>query len=299
MTDTEERIAKLQKLLDRVLTRAEPEPEEEPDPPAEPAEDRNGETTQVSETGTPAQTADAAPIDPVPAAEAAPPAVPPPPVEMPAPRAPEEDHPIPLESRSRLVIAQAESAEELSDDDLVPASEGPDEAMPLVRRSRRAPGEMEPTEELASEELVSEGRIQVSLEDVQMIDGERAMREAESLAAEIAAEEVHSSELQEDAPASSRRPIATESIARDEEYSSPRHTPPPESGKQVAVAPGFDDESPPASARNSTTAPPSAMRDPDVVRPELAAGARVPTFTEPSSSHAPTFGELLDVALSL
>jgi hypothetical protein len=44
-------------------------------------------------------------------------------------------------------------------------------------------------------------------------------------------------ELEEPAPSSSPRPIASDQPEAFEDESSPRHTPPPESGKQVAVSP--------------------------------------------------------------
>src|SRR5512140_557871 len=174
----EERIAKLQKLLDRVLTRGEPEE------PAESSQGLNGEHPQISE----------GPSDDPPAASAEAPALErsaDPSVHKAAEsKEPEPAAPPALESRSRLVSAQAD-AEELSDDDLVPASESSDHletAVPLVRRSKR-PADEPPKQ--AEAEPLSEGRIPVGLADVQL-----AADDEKSLAEEIAAEEVHSSEIE-------------------------------------------------------------------------------------------------------
>ena len=264
----EERIAKLQKLLDRVLTRGEAE-----EAPAS-QEPSNGEQTQISEGPTAAE----------------------PPHEEPAPPALERsadpsDHkvieeppsvPVPLESRSRLVVAQPE-AEELSDDDLVPASESPDmleTAVPLVRRSKR------PVEAVATahteHEPLSEGRTPLELSDVQ-VEGEHE----KSLAEEIAAEEVHSGEIEEEAPVSSRRPIDGEAAARDADDESP-----PESGRQVSVAP-YD--SPPSGARKSATPP----GPPDVIHPEIPASGRVASIIAAPAPRPATFGELIDTSLDL
>lgn len=58
-------------------------------------------------------------------------------------------------------------------------------------------------------------------------------------------------EIEEPAPTSSPRPIASEKPEAFEEESAPRHTPPPESGKQVAAAPS----TPPS--RKTSSPPPS------------------------------------------
>lgn len=64
-------------------------------------------------------------------------------------------------------------------------------------------------------------------------------------------------EIEEPTPSSSRRPIAEETQAETyEEESAPRHTPPPESGKQVAAAsahpPSFKPSAPPPSLEGHT-----------------------------------------------
>jgi hypothetical protein len=294
MTDTEERIDKLQKLLDRVLSRGD-----EDDtgagatvvtevPVAQPGEMRD-ETPQPAEEEARAAVEEVAAV--APEKEQAP-------VEEKRdeesvePEKPAEAAPAPLESRSRLVAAPPESAEELSEDDLIPESRVPaserEDAVPLVRRSR-VPVEPRTTGRRVREadEELSDGRIVLGLEDVQISD-ESLMSEEERLAAEIAAEEVQSGEIEEDAPTSSRRPIAIETIPRDE---------PPESGKQVALAPASGEEV--TAVRKSSTPP---APEPDVIRPDLGAVAAAPVaqFTGASPAARPSsFGELLDEALRL
>jgi len=274
----EERIAKLQKLLDRVLTRGEPEAEEA-DESHDGANGANGEHTQISE--------DAAP-EPAAAAEA-------PALER---SADPSDHrvlekedetvPLALESRSRLVTAQPDAeAEELSPDDLVPASESSSEldavAVPLVRRSKRPVTEQHDPDY----EPLSEGRVSLNLTDVQI------EAEEKSLAEEIAAEEVHSGEIgeedDEEAPISSRRPIDTESAAREDDS-------PPESGKQVAAAPF---EAPLSGPRKSNTPPSSNRVGPEVMRADVPSSTRVASIVPPVPPRPATFGELIDRALDL
>jgi hypothetical protein len=280
----EERIAKLQKLLDRVLTRGESEEASESQGAAGGA---NGERTQIS--GDP-------PPDPPPAAEAPAPeaeraAEPPSPrvAETKDDDAPIPDAPIPaaLESRSRLVTAHVEpDAEELTEDDLEPASESSLEleaaAVPLVRRSKR-PATVPPRAE--DPEPISEGRIPLNLADVQIAE-EAAEK---SLAEEIAAEEVHSGEIEEEAPASSRRPIDTDGDARAADS-------PPESGKQVAAAPF---ESPTSSTRKSTLPPTGGRVGPDIIRAEVGASTRVASIVPPVPPRPASFGDLIDLALDL
>ncbi len=98
-------------------------------------------------------------------------------------------------------------------------------------------------------------------------------------------------EIEEPAPASSRRPIAQDDV---EEVSSPRHTPPPESGRQVA-APPIDREFPPPMRRSSVPAP-MPMTPP-------AGGASVSSVAtivgSPPLVAPTTFGEMLEETLSL
>jgi hypothetical protein len=110
-------------------------------------------------------------------------------------------------------------------------------------------------------------------------------------------------ELEEPAPSSSRRPIAEEPAeAPYEEESAPRHTPPPESGKQV-TAPSVH---PPASSRKTSQPPPSleghtligGWREPGIPReagttPGIAPGGlRVPAPAAgaPPAQQAPAAG---------
>lgn len=169
---------------------------------------------------------------------------------------------------------------------------------------------------------------------------------------DVAAAAPLANEIEEPAPSSSRRPIASEEPAAEayEEGSAPRHTPPPESGKQVAapsvhpagrvsaappsleghtliggwrepglggaqITHGFssgasgvrvpapvgmgteprvgDTQQPPARASG-------ARFTADVVRPELTADANVASFKGAAAIARPaTMGELLDLTLGL
>ncbi len=270
MTD-EERIAKLQKLLDRVLTRGESDDSAESDDAA------SGERTQVS--GDPPSEPPGAPAAAIERFAD--------PSDHRVVDTKDDDPPIPdaLESRSRLVSAQTD-AEELSPDDLVPASESSSEleaaAVPLVTRSRRPSIELRRAEE---QEPLSEGRTPLSVDDVQI--GEEAEK---SLAEEIAAEETHSGEIEEEAPISSRRPIDSDGDARAHEGDAP-----PESGKQVAAAPF---EGPTSSARKSAS-PSSGRVGPDVLRAEMPSSNRLGSIVPPVPPRPATFGELIDLALDL
>ena len=91
-------------------------------------------------------------------------------------------------------------------------------------------------------------------------------------------------EIEEPAPSSSRRPIAGEEpVIAYEEESAPRHTPPPESGKQVAAAPSIRPPSgrpslPPASLEGHTLI--GGWREPGLGGPQIgipgAPGVRAP-----------------------
>jgi len=111
---------------------------------------------------------------------------------------------------------------------------------------------------------------------------------AESREEEIAHAAPPANEIEEPTPSSSRRPIAAEEASAEEAYeaeSSPRHTPPPESGKQVAAAPSAH---PPS--RKPSAPPPSleghtligGWREPGLGTPQISptagmsAGVRVP-----------------------
>lgn len=147
-------------------------------------------------------------------------------------------------------------------------------------------------------------------------------------------------EVLEPEPSSSPRPIEDAYAAADrayEEESAPRHTPPPESGKQVAAAsvrpealrkssvppdslggntlvdmsapaaptgawrePGLSAPSSRGSRVPPSAAPPTVNLSPEVTRPAVAIEANVVRIDGTSPSFAPaTFGELLDATLAL
>ncbi|MBX3189277.1 MAG: hypothetical protein KF819_19795 [Labilithrix sp.] len=90
---------------------------------------------------------------------------------------------------------------------------------------------------------------------------------------DIAAASALANEIEEPTPSSSRRPIAAEAEAETyEEESAPRHTPPPESGKQVA-APSVH----PAPRKSSIPPPPPSLEGHTLIggwrEPGLAQGA--------------------------
>lgn len=120
-------------------------------------------------------------------------------------------------------------------------------------------------------------------------------------------------EIEEPAPSSSRRPIAGEeaSVGAYEPESAPRHTPPPESGKQVAAAPS---NHPPS--RNPSAPPPSleghtligGWREPGLGTPQISpraggstgvrgpgpgpAAGRGPSGTEPPATVVQEMGTM-------
>jgi hypothetical protein len=96
-------------------------------------------------------------------------------------------------------------------------------------------------------------------------------------------------EIEEPAPSSSRRPIAAETAETYGEESAPRHTPPPESGKQVAApsvhpvaARGAEPSAPPPSLEGHTLI--GGWREPGLGNaPQIAQGSigvRVPAPAE-------------------
>jgi hypothetical protein len=86
-------------------------------------------------------------------------------------------------------------------------------------------------------------------------------------------------EVEEPTPSSSRRPIAAEEASVEEAYaaeSSPRHTPPPESGKQVAASPSAHPPSwrpsaPPPSLEGHTLI--GGWREPGLGTPQISPSA--------------------------
>jgi hypothetical protein len=132
---------------------------------------------------------------------------------------------------------------------------------------------------------------------------------SEDVAADVSAPPAN--EVEEPAPSSSPRPIEAEPYA---EPSVPRHTPPPESGKQVA-APSVKPE-----PRKSSVPPPSeghtllgGWREPGMalpapieplvaqaVKPTLESNVAIPDFAgEAPSFGASSFGAILDATLSI
>jgi hypothetical protein len=118
---------------------------------------------------------------------------------------------------------------------------------------------------------------------------------------------------EEEAPVSSRRPLAPQSEERleqmafgAEEPQPPRHTPPPESGRlPAAPIPDFDgddvtgvrDAQPAAEPR---AAEPSRSLEPEVTRAAIATGAPVVDWVGDAQRFAPeTFVALLDASLAL
>ncbi len=134
-----------------------------------------------------------------------------------------------------------------------------DEPMPmesgaqLVAQQTMPPGELEAEEEL--EPLVAQAAEEPAAELEEVVE------EAAPLA----------NEVEEPSPSSSRRPIAGEEPLAEAygEESAPRHTPPPESGKQVAVAPS----APPA---RDPSVPPPSMPPPSLEGHTLVGGWREP-----------------------
>jgi len=119
------------------------------------------------------------------------------------------------------------------------------------------------------------------------------------LTAESTPEPVFANELEAEPPVSSRRPVSLESAA-EEEPSAPRHTPPPESGKQVAA--------PPFAAAASKPTAVGAWREPGMpeghvperVSPVLPAAANVVKLEAEALAFKPAnFGDLLDATLAL
>jgi hypothetical protein len=105
-------------------------------------------------------------------------------------------------------------------------------------------------------------------------------------------------EIEEPTPSSSRRPIAGEeaSVGAYEPESAPRHTPPPESGKQVAAAPSnhppsWKPSAPPPSLESHTLI--GGWREPGLGTPQISpsaggsTGVRVPG-PGPAAGRGPT-----------
>ncbi|HSO39993.1 MAG TPA: hypothetical protein VLT33_46015 [Labilithrix sp.] len=136
-------------------------------------------------------------------------------------------------------------------------------------------------------------------EDLEEEVEERPMATDPSMRAPAHEEVVHAAapanEIEEPAPSSSRRPIAGEEPAESySEESAPRHTPPPESGKQVAAPsvhpvaarsgsePSINPSAPPPSLEGHTLV--GGWREPGLGVPQIlpAAGAVVGVRVPPS-----------------
>ncbi|MBS2014677.1 MAG: hypothetical protein JST00_17450 [Deltaproteobacteria bacterium] len=116
----------------------------------------------------------------------------------------------------------------------------------------------------------------------EVIDDDVPVNTRPSGASEELAASPAANELEEPTPSSSRRPIADEALPGAEAYeaeSSPRHTPPPESGKQVAVSPSAH---PP---RKSTVPPPPSLEG-----HTLIGGWREPGLANPPPGATPGMG---------
>lgn len=174
------------------------------------------------------------------------------------------------------------------------------------------------------------------------VDSEPTFQAAAGEATAIEAPVLPANEIEEPAPSSSRRPIAPstapnyDDVSAYAEESSPRHTPPPESGKQVAAPsvapprrapstvpppsveghtliggwrePGLPRGAPPASlGLEAPTSPPgfdvaeAATRvAPEVTRGVLPATMKAHTIQGVAPMFVPkSFGELLDASLDL
>ena len=114
----------------------------------------------------------------------------------------------------------------------------------------------------------------------------------------------------EEAPLSSRRPVAPQPEERladmafgAEEPRPPRHTPPPESGR-LPAAPDVEFEADVTGVREATpiavAVPPVAHLVPETTRADLGGGERVPDVVGAAQRFSPsTFTALLDASLAL
>ena len=269
--NVEDQIAKLQKLLRRVLAR----------------------TSEPRTNGVAHENQDMAGLAEIPAAL--------------SPQAPTEHAPVPeaeatqqtLESRSRLVSApfalEDEGLDEMSQDDVTHGISPTPRALDSSARRLEITGITESDD----------------LRDEDLLDDEHEAGMAAG------------NEIEEPAPSSSRRPIASEAPEPDEESedSSPRHTPPPESGKQVAATPVLEREftptpevtsvrrasvpaplpaSAPALAPSASLPAPAARLASEVSRATIAPSTSVASMVSAAPAvKVTTFGDLLDATLGL
>jgi hypothetical protein len=234
----------------------------------------------------------------VPAVAAAPVAAPVPPPE------PEFEPPTPPPIREREVTIEVDLLEpgiEVMPTVQEPAPAPSAEAFESRERMIAAHPVGDVAAESASRESAPELRVETS--------AAAAPPEAEMLPAS-AVEDVTE---EEEAPVSSRRPLAPQPEERleqmafgNEEPQPPRHTPPPESGRlPAAPVPDFDgddvtgvrDAQPAADPR---AAAPARALEPEVTRPAIASGAPVVDWVGDAQKFAPeTFVALLDASLGL
>ena len=158
-----------------------------------------------------------------------------------------------------------------------------DEPMPLESGAQPVAQQTMPPDELL-EEVDEQPMAAVSMGASARPPAHESAREEE-----VAHAAPPANEIEEPTPSSSRRPIAGEEASVEEAYeaeSSPRHTPPPESGKQVAAAPSAHPPSwkpgaPPPSLEGHTLI--GGWREPGLGTPQISptaagmsTGVRVP-----------------------
>jgi hypothetical protein len=166
-----------------------------------------------------------------------------------------------------------------------------DEPMPLESGAQPVAQQTMPPDELLEE--VDE---QPMATEASVRPAAHEPRHEESREEEIAHAAPPANEIEEPTPSSSRRPIAGEEASVEEAYaaeSSPRHTPPPESGKQVAASPSahppsWKPSAPPPSLEGHTLI--GGWREPGLRPPSSRAPAplprRPPARASPPTSHA-------------
>jgi hypothetical protein len=160
-----------------------------------------------------------------------------------------------------------------------------DEPMPLESGAQPVAQQTMPPDELLEE--VDE---QPMATEASVRPAAHEPRHEESREEEIAHAAPPANEIEEPTPSSSRRPIAGEEASVEEAYaaeSSPRHTPPPESGKQVAASPSahppsWKPSAPPPSLEGHTLI--GGWREPGLGTPQISptaagmsTGARLPS----------------------
>ena len=293
-----ERISKLESLLSRVTTRA-----------------------GAPRTAAPkAETHEAAPIAAAPHVAAAPVAVPTRAAE-PAPARPPMTDPPPTRKPGAEI--------ELDEDLLVAASAAPPPVEALGSRQRLVAAPAVDAAELPAEDKTDAQRLPPVSASPPSLDTRTEAPELEIGTAEDDAdlgddegpEQARDEEEEEEPPSSSRRPIAAEPPLAELTFGDApplpaMHTPPPESGRQVAgpaVDLDFDGDStgvrerpeeaqtakPPSVAQKAATAPPPRELVPEITKATVPHGD-VASFQGAPREFAPsTFGELLDATLGL